>query len=120
MQSQSITGYDVADFGDKFMFLASVTKLAKEQTPDNLHPSTLIELPAEHKVLVAEMGDTILPLPADEMFIARQSIAPMARNALETGQFDHDAPSGTDLLKDWFDLNNVIARVKYVKTKSSS
>jgi len=116
---QSLPGYEIADLGDKFMFTKAVEDLAKVQTPTNLHPSTLIELPGERKVVVAEMGDTILIMPAGEIYVANQVLAPMARNAMETGKFTQEPTPGTDLLAEWFDLKNVIARVKYVKNKGA-
>jgi hypothetical protein len=118
-QTRSVTGYTVTDVSDNFTFLLALAKLAKEQTPENLHPSTLIELPGEHKVLVAEMGDTVLPMSPEEMYVVNQAIAPMAKNALLTGKFAEAATPGSDFLKDWFELNNVTARVKYVKAKGA-
>ncbi len=117
--TQPIPGYDPADFLDKFMFIKAVEDLTKQQTPENLHPSTLIELPGERKVLVAEIGDTVLPITADEVFTYKQAFAPMATYALETGRFSQEQNPTSDFLEDWFELNNVIARVKYVKIKAS-
>jgi hypothetical protein len=117
IQTRSVPGYTIADIGDNFTFLIAVSKLAKDQIPDNLHPSTLIELPGERKVLVAEMADPVLGMTSDQMYLVDQTVAPMARNALETGQFNEGPTPASDFLKDWFDLNNVMARVKYVKAK---
>ena len=117
--TQPIPGYDPVDFLDKFMFIRAVEDLTKQQTPDNLHPSALIELPGERKVLVAEIGDTVLPITPDEVFTYKRAFAPMARYALQTGRFSQEQAPVSDFLEDWFELNNVIARVKYVKIKAS-
>jgi hypothetical protein len=119
-RARKIPNYEPTDFGDNIALITGVSALAKQQTPDNMHPSTLIELPAEHKVLVAEIGETLLPVPADEMFVADEAMTPMARNALQSGQFlGPQSTPGTSMLQDWFDQTNVMARVKYVKAKGS-
>lgn len=133
IQTRTIPHYQIADPGDNVKLLLAVMHLVKEQTAENPHPSTVIELPDEQKVLVAEMGDTILgheaqfqgedfgfqPAPPEQMYSLDEAAAILARRVLmqSSPPAGQQAASGNNLLQDWFDLNNVMSRVKYVKAK---
>jgi hypothetical protein len=106
--SMNIPGYPIENIGSRFQFLQAVSDLRKKATPATPHPSTIIELPAEHKVLLAELSDLEFGWGPE-----RDEVQRLVMRARLENQFQQQ------LSMTWFDPDNIHERLHYVPADNS-
>jgi hypothetical protein len=96
----------IPNFEADFMSTAALTdkahSLLSDATPANPHPVAVVEMPADKKVVVAELADVTLDIPADRLALMK-----IRTTANEQQQ-------GSEMLaQSWFNYDAVVKRLDY-------
>lgn len=107
-----VPGYDLAgDPAAQQTFLMSIAGLSARATPDQPHPSTVVELPAQRKALAVELRALERSWPAAEDPAMQARSLDMART-----QLFRDRAIDMALLN-WFDADTVAKRTQFTKSE---
>jgi hypothetical protein len=91
-----------ADFMSTGALMDKAHGLLTDATPANPHPVAVVEMPADKKVVVAELADVTLDIPADQLALMK-----IRTNANEQQQ-------GSEMLAEsWFSYDAVVKRLDY-------
>ncbi|MDB5354090.1 MAG: hypothetical protein JWN24_543 [Phycisphaerales bacterium] len=82
--------------------MARAHDLLSQATPGNPHPVAVVEMPGGRKVLVAELADVTLDIPADELAMVK-----LQQTAQEQSQITEQLAHG------WFNYDAVTKRLNY-------
>jgi hypothetical protein len=104
-QQLKVEGYAPENPLSKFTFLAQLAPIATRASPKDHHPAGIVDLPADRKVLVAEVAGFELGWPEAQDYARRLGVAQQNRRVFE-GQ----------LANDWFNYDNVVSRLGFKKT----
>ena len=104
-QQLKVEGFSPENPLSKFTYLAQLAPIATRASPREPHPAGLVDLPADRKVIVAEVAGFELAWPESQDYARRLSIAQQNRRQFES-QFAND----------WFNYDNVVSRVGFKKT----
>ncbi|MDB5304372.1 MAG: hypothetical protein JWM97_1921 [Phycisphaerales bacterium] len=91
-----------ADFSSTSALMAKAHELLTQATPANPHPVALVEMPADRKVVVAELADVNLDIPADELAMMKLQMAAKEQSMITE-----------QLAQSWFDYDAVTKRLGY-------
>ncbi|MDB5329993.1 MAG: hypothetical protein JWP03_1144 [Phycisphaerales bacterium] len=96
----------IPNFEADFMSTAALTdkahSLLSDATPANPHPVAVVEMPADKKVVVAELADVTLDIPSDRLALMKiRTIA-------------NEQQQGSEMLaQSWFNYDAVVKRLDY-------
>jgi hypothetical protein len=99
-----VEGYAPENPLSKFTFLAQLAPIATRANPKDPHPAGIVDLPADRKVLVAEVAGFELGWPEAQDYARRLGVAQQNRRVFES-QFAND----------WFNYDNVVSRLGFKK-----
>lgn len=103
-----VLGLHLADDAAAERFTSQAAGLLAMRTSEDIHPISVIELPRDGRVFVAQLGDVRSLLPADAMARIRVAAVDGLRGQLQM------------LLRNaWFDYGDVVKRMKYVPSKNA-
>jgi len=110
-QQPEFPGYDVSDPGVLQRLAMATSSLLRNAKADQPHPATLVEVPAQQKVLVIELRSYVRPWTSEEDARMLMNSITTARTALMRD------PTIEEALLNWFDKDAVAQRMNYKQEK---